>query len=71
MQSAAHREPSAPHEADQNVTPAPATTVAVAVHDGVVCVAVVKTPARATSDGVCRCAACHGALQRDWADRFL
>jgi hypothetical protein len=69
----AHREPSAAEiGADQAKPAAQARTpTAVWVHDGLVCVAVIDLPPPQEPGGVCRCPACHGALQADWAKVFL
>ena len=43
--------------------PAAQTLTVVWIYEGPVCVSIVDAPAPATHDGVCHCAACHGA---DW-----
>jgi hypothetical protein len=41
------------------------------VYEGPVCVAVVDSPVDVPHDGVCHCAACHGAMRADWDDHFF
>jgi hypothetical protein len=51
--------------------PAAQTLTVVWVYEGPVCVAVVDSPVDAPHDGVCHCAACHGAMLADWDDHFF
>jgi len=51
--------------------PAAQTLTVVWVYEGPVCVAVVDSPVDVPHDGVCHCAACHGAMRADWDDHFF
>jgi hypothetical protein len=60
----AENPPPSPAHVPESAAP---TTVVVWVEDGPVCVGSLDLPSACAPSGVCRCPACHGALEGDLA----
>jgi hypothetical protein len=69
---AQRKKPAAEPAATTQDAPTEATRVptAIWVNDKLVCVEIIDPPQTHVAEGVCRCAACHGAAYSDLAARF-